>query len=78
MASASTAWPRCTRRFKRNRTEPFYKLYPEKFNNKTNGITFRRWLLHSNPRLTAYIENLIGDGFKENADCLKALNDSRF
>ena len=56
----------------------FYKLYPQKFNNKTNGITFRRWLLHSNPRLTDYIENLIGDGFKENADCLKALNDSRF
>ncbi|MCD7906891.1 MAG: glycogen/starch/alpha-glucan family phosphorylase [Clostridium sp.] len=56
----------------------FYKLYPEKFNNKTNGITFRRWLLHSNPRLAAYIEKLIGDSFKENADCLKALNDGRF
>ena len=33
----------------------FYKIYPEKFNNKTNGITFRRWLLHSNPELTALI-----------------------
>ena len=56
----------------------FYKLYPEKFNNKTNGITFRRWLLHSNPRLTSFIEELIGDGFKADADALNALNDSRF
>lgn len=45
----------------------FYKLYPEKFNNKTNGITFRRWLLYSNPELTALIEELIGDGFKKDA-----------
>ncbi len=56
----------------------FYKLYPEKFNNKTNGITFRRWLLHSNPRLTAFIEDLIGDGFRADADALTALNDPRF
>lgn len=56
----------------------FYKLYPEKFNNKTNGITFRRWLLHSNPRLASFIEELIGDGFKADADALTALNDSRF
>ena len=46
----------------------FYKIYPEKFNNKTNGITFRRWLLHSNPELTALIESLIGPKFKEDAD----------
>ena len=45
----------------------FYKLYPEKFNNKTNGITFRRWLLYSNPELTALIEELIGPGFKKDA-----------
>lgn len=45
----------------------FYKLYPERFNNKTNGITFRRWLLHCNPRLAEFIEFLIGDGFKKNA-----------
>lgn len=42
----------------------FYKIYPEKFNNKTNGITFRRWLLCANPDLSAYIERLIGAGFK--------------
>ncbi len=51
----------------------FYKIYPEKFNNKTNGITFRRWLLHCNPELTAFITSLIGDGFKKNAAELKKL-----
>lgn len=45
----------------------FYELYPEKFNNKTNGITFRRWLLYSNPELAAFIEELIGPGFKKDA-----------
>lgn len=52
----------------------FYKLYPEKFNNKTNGITFRRWLLHSNPELTDFITGFIGDGFKKDAEELKKLN----
>lgn len=51
----------------------FYKLYPEKFNNKTNGITFRRWLLKCNPKLTSEIEALIGPGFKQNADELEKL-----
>ena len=51
----------------------FYKIYPEKFNNKTNGITFRRWLLHSNPELTALIESLIGPKFKEDAMELEKL-----
>ena len=51
----------------------FYKIYPEKFNNKTNGITFRRWLMHCNHALTDYIEELIGDGFKKNADELEKL-----
>lgn len=51
----------------------FYKLYPEKFNNKTNGITFRRWLLYCNPQLSEYIEKLIGPGFKKDADCLEKL-----
>lgn len=51
----------------------FYKLYPEKFNNKTNGITFRRWLIHCNKSLAAYIESLIGDGFKKNGEELKEL-----
>ena len=51
----------------------FYKLYPEKFNNKTNGITFRRWLLSCNRELTAYISGLIGKGFKKNANELEKL-----
>ena len=51
----------------------FYQMYPEKFNNKTNGITFRRWLLKCNPTLTSEIENLIGDGFKKDAYELKKL-----
>lgn len=51
----------------------FYKIYPEKFNNKTNGITFRRWLLYSNPRLSSYIEALIGDEFKKDGAKLKKL-----
>ncbi len=51
----------------------FYKIYPEKFNNKTNGITFRRWLLHCNEELTSYIEGLIGPDFKKDADKLEDL-----
>jgi starch phosphorylase len=51
----------------------FYKIYPEKFNNKTNGITFRRWLLCANPELTGYIESLIGDGFKKDFSRLSEL-----
>ena len=45
----------------------FYDLYPEKFNNKTNGITFRRWLLHSNPRLTGLLDETIGTGYRADA-----------
>ncbi len=51
----------------------FYKLYPEKFNNKTNGITFRRWLMHTNPELSNYITSLIGDEWKEDAEKLEDL-----
>ncbi len=51
----------------------FYKLYPEKFNNKTNGITFRRWLMSCNPELSALITELIGDGWKKNAEELNKL-----
>lgn len=51
----------------------FYKIYPEKFNNKTNGITFRRWLLHANPDLAKLITSLIGEGYKKNADELEKL-----
>lgn len=56
---------------KNSELKNFYELYPEKFNNKTNGITFRRWLLHCNRELSAYIESLIGPGFKKNADELE-------
>ncbi len=51
----------------------FYKLYPEKFNNKTNGITFRRWLLSCNRELAAFLSETIGDGFKKDADKLEKL-----
>ena len=51
----------------------FYEIYPEKFNNKTNGITFRRWLLSCNEELTNLISDTIGDGFKKNADELEKL-----
>ena len=58
---------------KNNELNNFYKIYPEKFNNKTNGITFRRWLLHSNPQLTEFVTSLIGDGFKKDATQLEKL-----
>ena len=51
----------------------FYEIYPEKFNNKTNGITFRRWLLSCNRELAALIEETIGSGFKKDADELEKL-----
>lgn len=51
----------------------FYEIYPEKFNNKTNGITFRRWLLSCNRELTSLIEETIGSGFKKDADELEKL-----
>ena len=51
----------------------FYELYPEKFNNKTNGITFRRWLLECDPRLTAALEQHIGSGFRKDAAELEKL-----
>ncbi len=51
----------------------FYKIYPEKFNNKTNGITFRRWLLSCNRELAAFLSETIGDGYKKNADELEKL-----
>ena len=51
----------------------FYKLYPEKFNNKTNGITFRRWLMSCNPQLSALIAELIGEGWKKDANELEKL-----
>ena len=53
--------------------KPFYDIYPQKFNNKTNGITFRRWLVHCNHELAQYIEELIGPGYKEDAGELEKL-----
>lgn len=58
---------------KDNELNRFYRIYPEKFNNKTNGITFRRWLLHSNPKLAELITSLIGDGYKKDAAELEKL-----
>lgn len=51
----------------------FYKLYPEKFNNKTNGITFRRWLLSCNRELAGFLSETIGDGYKKDANKLEKL-----
>ncbi len=53
----------------------FYKIYPEKFNNKTNGITFRRWLLSCNHELATFLSETIGDGYKKDADKLEQLLD---
>ncbi|MBQ8558630.1 MAG: glycogen/starch/alpha-glucan phosphorylase [Tyzzerella sp.] len=58
---------------KESELKVFYDIYPEKFNNKTNGITFRRWLMHCNPKLAAYITELIGNGWKKDAKELEKL-----
>ncbi len=58
---------------KKSELKPFYDIYPQKFNNKTNGITFRRWLLHCNHELSSLITSKIGDGYKKNADELEKL-----
>lgn len=58
---------------KETELKPFYDIYPEKFTNKTNGITFRRWLMHCNQELDHFLTGLIGDGYKKDADQLKEL-----
>lgn len=58
---------------KNSELKRFYDLYPEKFNNKTNGITFRRWMLHCNHPLADFITSKIGGGFKKNAEELELL-----
>ena len=58
---------------KNSELNEFYKIYPEKFNNKTNGITFRRWLLSCNRELAGFLAKTIGDGFKKDADKLEKL-----
>ncbi len=60
---------------KESELNAFYKIYPEKFNNKTNGITFRRWLLSCNRELAAFLSETIGDGYKKDADKLEKLMD---
>lgn len=58
---------------KKNELNNFYKIYPEKFNNKTNGITFRRWLMHCNKGLSHYLDEVIGTGWHKDADELEKL-----
>ena len=62
-----------TQILKDSELKPFYDIYPHKFNNKTNGITFRRWLLHCNHELSDFITSKIGDGYKKNAEELEKL-----
>lgn len=62
---------------KESELKKFADIYPEKFNNKTNGVTFRRWLMHCNPELAGFITELIGDGWKKDADQLEKLLDYR-
>ena len=62
---------------KANELNNFYKIYPEKFNNKTNGITFRRWLLYCNPLLVKFLDKQIGTSYKQNADDLEKLMEFR-
>lgn len=58
---------------KHSELKPFFDCYPDKFNNKTNGITFRRWLLHCNPQLSSYLSDLLGDDYKKDATRLEDL-----
>lgn len=62
-----------TQILEKSELKPFYDIYPEKFQNKTNGITFRRWLMHCNHKLADYITELIGTGYMENAQELEKL-----
>lgn len=59
---------------KTSELKPFYDIYPEKFTNKTNGITFRRWLVHSNPRLADYLKELLGPKYLHDAQVLESLS----
>ena len=62
-----------TKILKESELKPFYDIYPEKFNNKTNGITFRRWLVHCNHKLADYLKELVGEGYLKNAQELERL-----
>ena len=63
---------------KHEELKPFYDIYPEKFNNKTNGITFRRWLLHCNKPMAKWLDEKIGGDYRENAENLEKLLDIPF
>ena len=58
---------------KQSELKNFYEIYPEKFNNKTNGITFRRWLMHANPELAKLLDRTIGKEYRHDATKLEAL-----
>lgn len=60
---------------KKNELKQFYQICPEKFNNKTNGITFRRWLMHCNHGLSGYIDSLIGTEWHRDSTRLEQLLD---
>lgn len=62
-----------TRILEEDQLPQFYRIYPQKFNNKTNGISFRRWLMCANHELTRYLSTIIGDGFKKDPDKLSKL-----
>lgn len=62
---------------KNTELKQFYDIYPDKFNNKTNGITFRRWLLHCNPELTKLLDEQIGEEYKKDAENLTKLLDKK-
>lgn len=62
---------------KENELNHFYQIYPEKFNNKTNGITFRRWLIHCNPLLTEMLDFIVGTGYRTDAKQLERLMNFR-
>ncbi len=66
-----------TKILKESELRPFYEIYPEKFNNKTNGITFRRWLTHCNYKLASYLEELIGPAYLQDSAELKKLLEYR-
>lgn len=60
---------------KNQELKPFYDIYPSKFNNKTNGITFRRWIMHCNPALASLFDQMIGTEWRKNTDQLERLLD---
>lgn len=62
-----------TQILKETELNAFYKIYPDKFNNKTNGITFRRWLLSCNRDLAGYLAEILGDDYKKDATALEKL-----